>query len=359
VATIVGRQGVILTTEGGACVAWTGADDVRITYPSGQTVMDHSVSRQTLLALPKDHPYRAVGDGSYVPRCVTNREAWALAEPLIVELLAHDERQGAANSRGRRTIVSQWVYALAVDDPDLLTVEFALDDFEIARLLPTYLNKGALRTSWSVLRGLRDGFSTVFAKAPVLSGFETTLPPVTDEQATIALEACSGLRQPAEANAQALIHLTAGAGLDGPDLRHAAGRHVERRASGIWVTVDWGMHPREIPVRDRHAEPLAALADARGDLLLIASTTAPCHMSAAGGVAKKINARVERVRGGFTVSPQRLRKNWLAAMIHQGMPYDVLMRIAGMDSLRAVETMIRHHLTPTALSDEQLARYCQ
>jgi len=321
--------------------------------------MDHTDSRQKLLALPADHPFRALGDGSYVPQCVSDRKSWALAEPLAVLLLAHDNRAGGSNLNSRRSIVCRWAYELAVDDPDLLTIQVALDDWEMTRLLPTYLSGGSLVSSHSVLRTLRDGFPNLFAKAPVLSEAERSLPPVTDEQVAFALEACDGLHQPAEANVQALLHASAGAGLGGPDLRHVTGRHVQRRTSGIWVVVDWGSHPRHIPVRAVHAEPLARLAAARGDLLLVANTTAPCHTSTAGNASKKINHRVERVRGGFTVSPERLRKNWIVAMIKQGMPYDVLMRVAGIDSLRPIERLIREHLTPTTLSDDDLARYCQ
>ena len=325
--------------------------------PLEPVIVDPHVSRQALCALRADHPYRALGDGSYVPQCVTDHAAWALAEPLAVQLLACDDRVGGSNLNSRRSIVCRWVYELAVDDPDLLTIEFALDDWEITRLLPTYLKSGASRTAHSVLRTLRDGFPTVFAKAPVVRAEEHSLAPVTDEQVAFALQACDGLQQPAEANVRALLHACAGAGLDGPDLRHATGRHVQRRSSGVWVEVDWGNHRRAIPVRAIHAEPLAALAEARGELLLVANTRAPCHTSTAGNASKKINHRIGRVRGEFTVSPERLRKNWLVAMIRQGMPYDVLMSVAGVDSLRPIERLIREHLEPTVVSEDELAQY--
>ena len=44
-------------------------------------------------------------------------------------------------------------------------------------------------------------------------------------------------------------------------------------------------------------------------------------------------------------------------MIRQGMPYDVLMGVAGVDSLRPVERLIREHLEPTVVSEDELAQY--
>lgn len=99
--------------------------------------------------------------------------------------------------------------------------------------------------------------------------------------------------QPTESRrmrAQALVCLSAGAGLMGADLKAVLGTDVAWRSGGMIVAVSAGRHPRVVPVLARYHERLSASVRFCGGRLLIGGTspsrrnvTSPLTASLAGG----------------------------------------------------------------------------
>jgi len=126
------------------------------------------------LALPKGHKYRAVASRSFRPRYAPNDEQWERAVPLLVEILAHDPRQLAANDRSlqiHRSALASHLYWLAGDYPDQLTADFALDERQVSQSAARsegYLTRRSRHAYMSKLRYFRRGYPKLFpAKDPI------------------------------------------------------------------------------------------------------------------------------------------------------------------------------------------------
>jgi hypothetical protein len=321
---------------------------------------------QALLHLDQGHPYRAVADGSYRPKQADDDQAWAAARGFMCQVLAADVAGPNFRTESaihRRSALGTYLCWLAADDPRLLTIELALGNAEIGRYLATegiqrrssHRSRVAMR---SMLRSFRACFPDVFAASRISQpGPDPVLAPVEDWQFDIAYEQCDGFRTPATRfHARNLLLLSRGAGLDGADLRWVRGDDVEHRTgAGIWVVVKRPGHERSIPVLARFGKRLEDLAHQRLKRVLISDVAAPCASDAASQLAAVLVRHLKRNGNDFAISPDRLRKAWLAEHVGANCPLNTLLAAAGLSSLRSLEDVVTKWGPPPPPVDAHLA----
>jgi len=320
-----------------------------------------------LLELDDRHPYRTVASGGYEPNDVPPR-AWNQALPLALEILAEDVGSPAYrvdSASARRGALCRYLTWLADDDSDLLSTDIALSDDEIVRYLATaatlrrssHRSRVALR---SLLKSFRAAYPAVrFPGGPQLkAGAEPILAPVEDWQFDLAMEACTRFRDPrTRRHTRAVLLLARAVGADGADLRWITGDDITRRpAAGTWIHINHPTRGRHVPVLERYADAIEDLAEGRGPRTLIGDQDPPSASNAASTLTSLINrAMLLRRPKRVSVSPERLRKAWIAEQLGANVPLNTLLAAAGLSSLRTIETLVRDHSPASPARSEHLA----
>lgn len=334
---------------------------------------------ETLTALDARHPYRAVAEGTYLPKIVDTSDpgsvaCWDAARPVAVAILtaALDGPHSPVSLPSARAQLCTYLHWQARQDIDFLTtssvpdvVQVVLADAEIDRYLATdgaarrnsHRSRVAMR---SMLASFRAAYPTQFPPprtrrrgAPA----DPILAPVEDWQADIALDVCRTLRNPGTRNnARALILTCRGTGADGGDLRHIRGTDIARRpGAGTWTTMTTPNRARDVPVLARYADALEDLAAGRPERCIISDVPAPCDPSAPSQLAGVINRALHRAGYDFTVSPERLRKAWLCEHLAANTPLNTLLAAAGLKTLHSIEGLLANWGPPVPTRPEHLA----
>jgi hypothetical protein len=320
---------------------------------------------QTLTALDQGHPYRAVADGTYVPK--HEAAAFEAARPLACSILSADLASPSYRSDSaihRRSALANYLAWLAADDEALLSVEVALSDTEIVRYLATdgrvrrtsHRSRVALR---SLLRSFRAAFPKLFVPTRVKGGDGGFgLAPMEDWQWDVAWDACAGFRNAlTRRHTRALLLLCRSAGLDGGDVRWVTGDDVERRpGAGLWIVVRRPTAERAVPVLARFADRLEDVAVGRDAHTLISDVEAPCGTEVSSALSSLINRQLRRAGQPVPVGADRMRKAWLVEHVAANVPANTLLAAAGLTSLRSIERLVVA-FGPAAPSDDAHIAY--
>jgi len=320
----------------------------------GLTEGSFSASRDRLLALPKGHKYRAVASRSFRPRYAPNDEQWERAVPLLVEILAHDPRQLAANDRSlqiHRSALASHLYWLAGDYPDQLTADFALDERQVSQSAARsegYLTRRSRHAYMSKLRYFRRGYPKLFpAKDPIPPA--NHFGPVTDVEFDIALQAAETFRSRGTRDrVRALLLLSRAAGADAADCRHVTGADLFRRAdAGLWVRLGPPGHSREVPVLQRFAPQLEELARRAGRCSLLSGEPPPAPTVLTGSLAILLKRKLESRYPNLSVTTGGIRKAWLLEQLSTWEALQVVLQAAGLQSLKSFDHLLPRCPSPT------------
>jgi len=317
-------------------------------------------ARAVLVALPADHPYRAVAEGRFRPRSAHDETQWTRAVPLLHQILADNcgavHRSIGATGESRK-LLAEYVYWLAGErDADQLTPDAALDENELQR----YVRSPGATTSWrsgvarlSKLRRFRHAYPDWFPRRSIAPE-APELAPTTDTEFAWAWEAADTFRNPdTRDHVRGLLLLGRGAGLDGADMQYVSGDAIgPRAAAGVWVDVRRPGHERQVPVLARFAPRLCQLAAQAGPRGVISARVPPIPRGQPSEVAAILQRRLSNAHPHVQVSPGRLRKAWMAELLGRGAPVKVFLRAAGLASFRSIESLADH--CPPAPDDPQV-----
>ncbi len=312
-------------------------------------------------AIPEDHPYSALIDGSYKPEGAPAK-LWKLAHPVAVGILTADHTRNSKRSKteaaSRRSALSHYLVWLADTDPELLASE-PLDDDEIRRYLSseTRMRRSSHR-SRATLRSVLNSFDPK-PKSVVRKGEDPIIEPTDDVTFEYALSECAHFRSPVtRANTRALLLLARGAGLDGTDLRWVRGIDIIRIPSaGLWVDVKNPDNSRKVPVLERFARELEDLAVARKEQPMVSENgNYPTNSSTPGEVAQVIRRHINRNGIKHHLSVQSLRKAWMAEQLAANAPLLTLLLATGLDSLRTFDSLVKHHAPLPSTEPSHIAK---
>jgi len=145
----------------------------------------------------------------------------------------------------------------------------------------------------------------------------------------------------------AVLSLGLGCGLDCSDLGWVRGVDVQTTDNGVEVAVG-GRRSRRVVCLSRYEDRLADLAPAAGQNLLIGGSVLGRH--------NVTSVTLGRLLKDTSVSPlvvSRLRSTWLTSHLKANTPLPLIMRAAGLKTVRPLEDLLDH---APAHSDVECAR---
>jgi len=145
----------------------------------------------------------------------------------------------------------------------------------------------------------------------------------------------------------AVLSLGLGCGLDCSDLGWVRGVDVQTTDDGVEVTVG-GRRSRVVVCLSRYEDRLADMAPAAGQNLLIGGSVLGRH-----NVTSVTLGRLLQDRSVPPLVVSRLRSTWLTAHLAANTPLAVIMRAAGLKTVRPLEDLLAH---APAYSDAEAAR---
>lgn len=324
-----------------------------------------SSPEQQLLDLPAEHPYRAVATGAFTPQATHGSDTWRTALPLVLAVLAADANLPSCNpdtAAHRRGALCTYLDWLAATDPRFLELPAALADIHINRYLASdgrqrrssHRSRVALR---SQIRSYRAAYPALYQRQRKHSGKDQILQPLEDWQLSLAYESVAAFRSPAtRVQLRAMLLLCRGAGLAGRDLRWITGQDIYRHANaGAWVRVTTPAAPRQVPILAQYAAELEDLATCRPTRAMIAAAGIPTPGNQASQLCGQLNRLLARTGHTFTVSPEKLRKAWLAEHLGANTPINTILLAAGLRSLRTLETLVETHAPSPPTNPQHLA----
>lgn len=273
-----------------------------------------------------------------------NRE-WDRLRPVIADVMARSSIRGADSFRKYLTHLGYFL--LWADDQGLpltaVTVARVHTD-EYARIGMPGSSEKSRADRRARLRWLADQVNP--GQAPdkgVPVSRPTIRPPYTDHELSQVIR--TALIQPTPGQtrrATICVGLGAGAGLDSADFRGLRGEHVvDSGRDGIVVRIP-GRSARTVPVR-RAFESLVrtGMTGRAPDQLLLG------RVEDRRNLAANSLADIVALGGCPRIQQSRLRATWLAALLRQPVPLDVLLTAAGLRSARTLPDLFPH-LEPVA-----------
>ncbi len=272
-----------------------------------------------------------------------NRAAFAVVGPFVRELVRAAEPTTFDNARRLLTFVSRFVIWEWMRSGCELSPERVLRDKLIGKYVATELRHLAPSTRFDVTRIL----GTLTTKLTGEPTHRLTLqagPPKAPYSSAELAELNSwrtglptGLSR---RNAAVLLSLGAGAGLNPAELIAVERQDITHTAEGDRFVSVRGERARSVPVR-REWVPVLDLACESRDGLLFHGYEFDEYPP------RPITSFITAHPGKVRLTPQRLRSGWIVKLIDEGVPDNLIARLAGIN----VPTVARyyHHARPTSI----------
>lgn len=313
--------------------------------------MRSSLTAQTQAAPVLSDPLLAVV-AAFQPRPPLH-EAWPTLRPVVAEVLAHSVVRGPDSVRKHLTHLGYfyvWAAAQGLPLVPATLVRAYVDEYTRVGMTGSSAKSRADRRAR--LRSVADQVNPLQAPdrgVPVPR--PSIRPPYTAAELQLLIRVAMTQPTPERTRKAAVcIGLGAGAGLDSRDFRGLRREHIRDTGDALVVEVP-GTPTRSVPVR-KQLEGLVrvGIADREPAELLL------------GRVEERRNLAAQAIDDVVVlgdcprIEQARLRATWLATLLRQPVPLDVVMTAAGLRSARTLADLLEH-LEP--LDPGQVAAFLQ
>lgn len=269
---------------------------------------------------------------------------WLALRPFVNDMVAAGARATTYSARELYAVVTPlavWMHTKVGMDLDR---ETALNPYTIDRFVMVGLahyTKAGRGTMRSRLRRLSEALVPELGEAAKERslGKSARVAPYSDAEIVELRAWARALPPRMQENAERLLALGFGAGLQGSEVGNVRGKDVVVTPEGVTVMVD-GAKAREVPVlRDWEAALRAAQAAVEPDAYVFRVGRQTAHRNA-------VTNFVERHGVGVQLQARRMRATWIVHHLNAGTPVTALLPAAGLSSAEGLDPFMAWAAAP-------------